>query len=263
MDDPPRDTDADAAFLRQILQAVLVDATSPTRPRMVMARSYDLNPSGSKCVTIGLDVTRDLEVRVILENQTRAGVHLPVDFFLYTTYDAAMVYEVNQIFAGNRPAERDERDVHSLMNSKVCVIKTVPLSDGKPALRYFVTDKNYTTLAAKTWQKMHAMGPLIHRVCHTAVECSSSSELCYLLLYCVKDLCERAEVMKLVEFENDDQAVKFVHRHMDETTKSALACAKLPLCADIIYEIVNHHTDLFAKMVNYAYKNKTLEQWKM
>ncbi|KAK3922361.1 Eukaryotic peptide chain release factor subunit 1 [Frankliniella fusca] len=252
-----------ATILSKLLETVHVSPTAlsasdpaarPSRGRLVLEHTYDLNNSATKVLRIGMDTTRDMTVGVMLEGQTRLGIQLAADTFTYHVYESDVVKKVSANMAnptgfnGALPTSvRDE-----------CELSCISLADGKPAVRLRINDKAYSIIGACTWYKLQKMKPLVIHVISMLRKLRASPDLQNCIVKSIRELCKVAQEKNIVQFDSEYGASRFVIDHFQNANSSMLEEVD-PLCLKLLLDFVYNQTDIFARMFMQIVNENMLE----
>ncbi len=252
----------DAALLRKILAPVAPPPQEPLgarapRCRMVLARTYDLNSSASKILTIGLDATRYFEGYVMIESPTRCGMQLPMSTFLHLTYDHELVAQVND-FIGTRTRSGGDPPKYAVDGVELSCFQ---LNDGSPAVKYKNSEKAYVIIGAVTWHQIQRMCNILKFVCSENENRAGSVQLRECVLQIVKRLCVAAKERGVTEFDVDihQGAYRFVLDHANAVW-SHMREEQAPwdeLCCEVLYK----RADVLANIVSAAHKERAMDKW--
>ncbi|XP_052124561.1 uncharacterized protein LOC113210414 isoform X2 [Frankliniella occidentalis] len=219
--------------------------------RMILDRAYDLNPSRTKRLCVGLDATRKLSVQVYIENtKFRSGVLVPSDVFEKLVYDSAFNDRVAAYISSESPS------IHVAKKEGMCEAKCINITEVGPAIRLFIDDKNYVILGASTWRLLQEMRPMImSKVCELGRWCASDDFVRY-FHYCLKNMASAAISSGYGHFANEHEAQFFVKSNLKSADSMSTAVQPWH---DMVLELAFRHTDIFGRIVYSVVNDNVLD----
>ncbi|KAK3927803.1 Atrochrysone carboxyl ACP thioesterase [Frankliniella fusca] len=245
-------------LLKQICDAVepLQPAAGLRAPRckLLLERTYDLNNSGSKILTLGVDATRQFRAYVMIESQSRCGIQLQADAFFNITYESEFSGQVSNFLANPRTYDGPTPQIKTSEFEVTCMC----LSDGSAAVRYKSGEKSYVILGAVTWHRLQRFHVMLKRVYDGYLTLCEPEKLAPVLLPMLKELCGSASLKAVSTFDCSQGAYRFVSDHAPQHLEKM---SEQQEWIELIMELIFKQSDVLARMLMYAYNERVMKDW--
>lgn len=219
--------------------------------KLVVVRLWDLNPSRTKRLYVGLDIERAFQVCVFFENSSgKAGVCLSADEFRELVSDSQWLKTASrhmlQPFAPPCPSR-----VLSHVDFRLTLV-----NEGDPGLRIQSHDGNFSVIGAVTWSFLLRQAPRILDYIsglEKSILAQNYVRAWLVFLYKMADISSR-EFMKT--FANDNDAKCFLLKHAENCVSSLSLSEDL---SEFLLDFVFKYSDCASRSLADSVNEKVFE----
>lgn len=257
-DDQPRGSSSKEDPFDMAVSNLMAQIPTPkhtSRVRFVSESCFDLNPSRSKRLWIGLDLERQLQISVLVENSTnKLGTRLSLEEFNALLLDEGWTETVCKHMRSPLEQPRPSLVLENVEYRLITVNANAP----EPALSIRTLDDLYVILGAVTWEYLLRLKPLILLKVNELQEACRENHFTKWLAHSLVHLRDKAMSLGLTPFPGDNACQTFILANFPEFL---LSSPPPDLYKYFLNEICYRHIEIYAGLLLYVLSDPTAMQF--